>query len=465
MTSPLLVGLNEPQQQAVLHDSGPVLIFAGAGSGKTNALTKRIAYLIRERQIRPYNILAVTFTNKAAAEMKERIARLVGDLAMRDLWAGTFHSLCARVLRERGVQIGLDKNFVIYDGGDQISLVKESIRDLDLDDKQYAPRAMLAMISKAKETLQKPDDIINDYTSSPFERAVGSVYRAYQEKLTLANALDFDDLIMKTGQLLRESEKAREHYQSRFHYVHCDEFQDVNDSQYQLLTLFAGKHKNICVVGDDDQCVVEGTPILTPTGYVPVEQIQEGDTVLAACGGEYLASATVDKVTVNDYTGLVRHIHTDYAGEVCVTPNHIMFGDKPWESVTTTEPSVIFDMFPDYKAWAPVSSGRSKPSFAVTTGGRSRDQDYKEALFSDYNDAWHYAKQLQSRLGYSSVKTTAYFVGGLAGTYSAEAAATFTEKHSIPVVVEANELPKQGKVVDSPICAITDEEYTGKVYD
>ena len=255
MISPFLEGLNEPQQQAVLHDAGPVLIFAGAGSGKTNALTKRIAYLIRERQVRPYNILAVTFTNKAAAEMKERIARLVGDLAMRDLWAGTFHSLCARILRERGTLIGLDKNFVIYDDGDQLALVKEALRELDLDDKQFAPRAVLSQISKAKETLQTPQQILGDFTASPFERAVGRVYQLFQEKLTLSNALDFDDLIMKTVQLLRESEKAREHYQNRFHYVHCDEFQDVNDSQYQLLTLFSGKWRNICVVGDDDQSI------------------------------------------------------------------------------------------------------------------------------------------------------------------------------------------------------------------
>ncbi len=253
--SPFLAGLNEPQQQAVLHESGPVLIFAGAGSGKTNALTKRIAYLIRERHVRPYNILAVTFTNKAAAGMKERISSLVGDLAMRDLWAGTFHSLCARCLRERGTLIGLDKNFVIYDDGDQLSLVKESVRELDLDDKQFAPRAVLSLISKAKETLQTPKDILNDFSASPFERAVGRAYQLYQEKLTISNALDFDDLIMKTVQLLRESEKAREHYQNRFQYVHCDEFQDVNDSQYQLLVLFAGKHKNICVVGDDDQSI------------------------------------------------------------------------------------------------------------------------------------------------------------------------------------------------------------------
>jgi DNA helicase-2/ATP-dependent DNA helicase PcrA len=255
MESPLLSGLNSPQREAVTHESGPLLIFAGAGSGKTNVLTRRIAYLIQERHIRPYNILAVTFTNKAATEMKERIRTLIGEGVARDLWAGTFHSLCARMLRERGKEIGLDNKFAIYDDGDQLSLVKESLKERDLDEKQYQPRALLSQISKAKERLKSPEDLVADYTASPFDRALASVYRLYQEKLALSNALDFDDLIMKTVQLLQKSEKAREHYQNRFHYVHCDEFQDTNESQYRLLSLLSAKYKNLCVVGDDDQSI------------------------------------------------------------------------------------------------------------------------------------------------------------------------------------------------------------------
>ena len=463
MTSLLLEGLNEPQQQAVLHDEGPVLIFAGAGSGKTNALTKRIAYLIRERQVRPYNILAVTFTNKAAAEMKERIARLVGDLAMRDLWAGTFHSLCARILRERGTQIGLDKNFVIYDSGDQLALVKEALRELDLDDKQFAPRAVLSQISKAKETLQTPQEIKSDLTASPFERAVGNVYQLYQEKLTISNALDFDDLIMKTVQLLRESEKAREHYQNRFRYVHCDEFQDVNDSQYQLLTLFSAKWRNICVVGDDDQCVVEGTPILTPSGYVPVEQIREGDTILGACGQGYVAFAAVDEVIVKNYKGPVRHIQTDYAGSVRTTPNHIMFGFAPYEPNVDKGPSVFFEMLTENGQ--KVSDGSAKATFEVAGGWRRKEDNY-QAKFSDYDEAWTDAKRLQGRLDYKYVCMTAHLTGGMAGLYFAEPAAAFTEKHSLPVVAEiVKGLPSQSQVTDSPVSSITDENYTGKVYD
>ena len=252
--SPLLSGLNEPQRQAVLTEKGPVLIFAGAGSGKTNALTKRIAYLIRERYVRPYNIIAVTFTNKAANEMKERIGRLIGEVG-RDLWAGTFHSVCARMLRERGKLIGLDRKFVIYDDDDQISLVKECLHELNVDDKQYAPRAVLSQISHFKEKLVKSDEVPAGAQRSPFDRIVARIYPKYQQKLTMANALDFDDLIMKSVELLTDSEEARDHYQERFQFVHCDEFQDVNDSQYRLLSLLAGKHKNICVVGDDDQSI------------------------------------------------------------------------------------------------------------------------------------------------------------------------------------------------------------------
>ncbi|MGO8674180.1 MAG: ATP-dependent helicase [Capsulimonadaceae bacterium] len=250
--SALLDGLNPPQKQAVLHESGPLLIFAGAGSGKTNALTKRIAYLIRERNVRPYNILAVTFTNKAAAEMKERIQRLIGDLVIH-LWAGTFHSICARMLRERGRLIGLDRTFVIYDDEDQMTLIKQCLHELNIDDKQFAPRAVLAQISHLKEKLTEPGEKGGGH--APMEKVVARVYSRYQEKLVRANALDFDDIILKAVELLQESAEAREHYQERFHYVHCDEFQDVNDSQYRLLSLLAAKHRNICVVGDDDQSI------------------------------------------------------------------------------------------------------------------------------------------------------------------------------------------------------------------
>jgi DNA helicase-2/ATP-dependent DNA helicase PcrA len=253
--SPLLTTLNDPQREAVLHSSGPLLIFAGAGSGKTNVLTRRIAYLIRELHVRPYNILAMTFTNKAAREMKDRITTLVGETVSKDLWAGTFHSLCARILRERGKEIGLSSNFVIYDTADQLSVIKDALKERNIDDKQFHPRAVLTEISKAKEEMISPKDMSSDSSTNPFLRVVGRIYKAYEDSLALANALDFDDLIMKSVLLLKESATARDHYQNRFVYVHCDEFQDTNESQYQLLTLLCAKHRNLCVVGDDDQSI------------------------------------------------------------------------------------------------------------------------------------------------------------------------------------------------------------------
>ncbi len=452
--SPFLDGLNQPQQEAVLHESGPVLIFAGAGSGKTNALTKRIAYLIRERHVRPYNILAVTFTNKAAAGMKERIASLVGDLAMRDLWAGTFHSLCARCLRERGALIGLDKNFVIYDDGDQLSVVKETVRELSLDDKQFAPRAVLSQISKAKETLQTPSDILGDFSASPFERAIGRAYQLYQEKLTISNALDFDDLIMKTVQLLRESEKAREHYQNRFQYVHCDEFQDVNDSQYQLLTLFSGKYKNICVVGDDDQCVVEGTSILTPTGYVPVETIKEGDTVLAASGGYLVREAVVEAVMVRDYVGPMLTINAEKGPSVRVTPNHVLFGRQPEEVAQEAGPVFTAFLPGEDGKW---KSSQAEPSFSV----ESSSED--EAKFTEYDEAWNYARRQQSAGNYEQIRMQAYTGRSL---YTALPAELITEDHSVPVFeTTGNRHFSNGSIKGRRVEGITTKYYNGRVYD
>lgn len=254
--SELLSRLNDPQKKAVTTEDGPILIFAGAGSGKTNVLTRRIAYLILERQVRPYQILAVTFTNKAASEMKDRIAALIGGDVIRELWAGTFHSICARMLRERGKEIGLKSTFVIYDDSDQINLVKQVLKELDLDPHTYAPRPVLGRISKAKEKLTTPARLRDgDGPTSYFDRAVDRVYERYQKKLAESNALDFDDLIVKAVELLDTSQTAREHYQRRFEYVHCDEFQDTNEGQYRLLKILSQRTRNLCVVGDDDQSI------------------------------------------------------------------------------------------------------------------------------------------------------------------------------------------------------------------
>ncbi|MDQ6929163.1 MAG: DUF3553 domain-containing protein [Candidatus Eremiobacteraeota bacterium] len=245
--------LNDIQTAAVRHANGPVLIFAGAGSGKTRVLTHRIAHLLHELEVFPDRILSVTFTNKAAGEMKSRLERMVGAAA-RDLWVGTFHSMCVRILRRDGKKIGITPNFAIIDDTDQRAVIKDILVDLDYDERQLTPGACLAEISKAKNALQTPDQYLEKHASFIGER-YGNVYKEYERRLSESNSLDFDDLIGKTIRLFEEDKEVRTRYQNKFRYVLVDEYQDVNFAQYRLLTLFSGEHKNITVVGDDDQSI------------------------------------------------------------------------------------------------------------------------------------------------------------------------------------------------------------------
>ncbi len=245
--------LNDVQLDAVRHTDGPVLIFAGAGSGKTRVLTHRIAHLLTELDVFPDRILAVTFTNKAAGEMKSRLERMVGTAA-RDIWVGTFHSMCVRILRRDGRKIGISSNFAIIDEADQRALIKDILADLDYDDRQITPGAALSEISKAKNLLQTPDQYLASHESFIGER-YGNVFKEYERRLSESNSLDFDDLIAKTIDLLESDKEVRTRYQNKFRYVLVDEYQDVNYAQYKLLTLFAGEHKNLTAVGDDDQSI------------------------------------------------------------------------------------------------------------------------------------------------------------------------------------------------------------------
>jgi len=251
---PLLRGLNAVQREAVLHGDGPILLFAGAGSGKTRVLTHRVAYLISERRVAPYHILAVTFTNKAATEMKERIGKLVGENARRSLWVGTFHSMCARLLREFGHKIGIDRDFSVYDDGDQLTLMRQIMKAFDIDEKSYAPRALLSQISRAKEKMITPDEWALHF-SGHFMDVCGQVYKEYQVRLLQNNAMDFDDLLTEMVRLLKEREDVLKQLQDRFRYLLVDEYQDVNYVQYLLLRYLAAARRNICVVGDDDQSI------------------------------------------------------------------------------------------------------------------------------------------------------------------------------------------------------------------
>ncbi len=247
----LLIGLNPQQQQAVMAGMGPVLVMAGPGSGKTRVLTQRIAYLIGKLGVRPYNILAVTFTNKAAREMENRVINLLGESA-RGVTLGTFHAMCARILRREAEHLPFNSNFVIFDEDDQTSLAKRVIADLNIDEKQYRPLAILNSISNAKSELILPDDYpIQNYR----DEVIKKVYINYQQMLLTNNALDFDDLLLYTAFLLDENPKVREHYAKRFEHVLVDEFQDTNLAQYVLLRRLSSFHNNIFAVGDADQSI------------------------------------------------------------------------------------------------------------------------------------------------------------------------------------------------------------------
>jgi DNA helicase II / ATP-dependent DNA helicase PcrA len=321
--SPLLDGLNPTQREAVLYGDGPLLLFAGAGSGKTRVLTHRIAHLILERGVRPRNVLAVTFTNKAAKEMRERLEKLVGSGATKELWAGTFHSTCARLLRERGDSIGLPRDFVVYDDDDQLTVIKECLHQLNLDDRQYAPRAVLSFISRAKEKLIEPEHF-KEHFSGLFENVVARIYTLYQEKLSLNHALDFDDLIGKAVRMLQQREDVREYYQNKFKYVLVDEYQDVNMSQYKLTQLLSDGTRNICIVGDDDQCLPPATPISVPNGFAAIETLEAGDFILATGGDATLKPALVSRVHKSHYSGDMFEIKTDGV-QLRGTPGHRVF--------------------------------------------------------------------------------------------------------------------------------------------
>ncbi len=250
----ILEGLNPEQKQAVLHTEGPLLVLAGAGSGKTRVLTHRIAYLVEEKLVRPWNILAITFTNKAAREMKERMEQLIGPEA-NNIWVGTFHASCVRILRREIERLGYDKSFVIYDADDQKSLVKTCLDQLNINDKNFPPKSVINEISRAKDELIDPDKFNRLYASDYRMSKIAAVYELYQQKLKANNALDFDDIILLTIRVLANFPEVCDYYADKFRYILVDEYQDTNTAQYMLVSMLANKHGNICVVGDDDQMI------------------------------------------------------------------------------------------------------------------------------------------------------------------------------------------------------------------
>ena len=246
--------LNNEQREAVFCTEGPLLMLAGAGSGKTRSLTHRIAYLIEEKGVAPWNILAITFTNKAAQEMRERVDALVG-YGSEDIWISTFHATCSRILRRHIDLLGYDRNFTIYDASDQKSLMKEVLKEMKIDTKQFLERSVMSEISSAKNEYKSPLDYRNEYGSNFRNQRIADIYEHYQKRLKENNALDFDDLLVKMVDLFQTNPDVLEHYQDRFQYIMVDEYQDTNTVQFLLVSLLAKKYRNLCVVGDDDQSI------------------------------------------------------------------------------------------------------------------------------------------------------------------------------------------------------------------
>ena len=319
----LLEGLNPPQRDAVTAGAGPLLILAGAGSGKTRVLTHRIAYLLRTGQARPDEILAITFTNKAAQEMRDRVELLVGR-ATRAMWVMTFHSACARMLRADAHRLGYTRQFTIYDSADQRRLIKKCLDDLGIDPKRFTPRAMQVQISDAKNKLRAADDY-RQLVGSFFEQTVADVYEAYERELHRANAMDFDDLLFRAVNLLELFQEVRDRYQSAFRWILVDEYQDTNKAQYRWLQLLTGEDRNLAVVGDDDQCLVEGTLVTMADGSKqPIELVNEGDEVLSSYGsGDFRPARVSAKFKSVAPWGVA--IETASGRRIVSTPEHTHF--------------------------------------------------------------------------------------------------------------------------------------------
>jgi ATP-dependent DNA helicase UvrD/PcrA len=318
-----LADLNPAQREAVLATEGPLLVIAGAGSGKTRVLTYRVAHLINACGVKPNEILAITFTNKAAGEMRERLEDLLGPVA-RAIWILTFHAACGRILRREAPRLGYRSNFTIYDQADQIRLTKQCLEELERDPKRFVPRGIHSQISAAKNQLVGPDEY-RERVASFYDQTVADVYELYQRRLFASNAVDFDDLLMLTVRVLEHFPEARERWQKAFRYILVDEYQDTNHAQYRLLQLLAEKHRNVCAVGDPDQCLIAGTQITMADGTKkPIEKVQAGDEVLSSYGSGRFRPSRVGRVHRSSRRNGIA-ITTATGRRIISTPDHTHF--------------------------------------------------------------------------------------------------------------------------------------------
>ncbi|WP_160683928.1 UvrD-helicase domain-containing protein [Clostridium sp. C2-6-12] len=317
--------LNKEQYEGATTINGQVLILAGAGSGKTRVLTHRMAHMIDDLGIAPYSILAITFTNKAAKEMKDRVKALIGERA-DNMWISTFHSTCVRILRREIDKIGYKSSFTIYDSSDQKTLVKECMKALNINDKDITEQEIIGKIGKAKDSMQGTRSYMLENESNFREKKIADVYEMYQKRLKENNALDFDDLIFKTVELFKNNPEVLDFYQNKFKYIMVDEYQDTNGAQYELVKLLAAKYKNICVVGDDDQCLVEGTLIAVDNKAIKIEDLNKDDIIKVAAGNGETCLLPVKDISKKKYCGDIVKVTTSSGKIIKATPNHLSFG-------------------------------------------------------------------------------------------------------------------------------------------
>jgi len=405
----LLADLTPAQSEAVTHIDGPLLVLAGPGSGKTRVITRRVAYLLLHG-IPAWNILAITFTNKAAGEMRQRVEAL---LPGSRLWISTFHAFGARLLRMYADRLGLDRNFTIYDQNDRARLMKLAVEDAGLEEGRFGNDALSGAISKAKNQLLSPERFAREKAVDFFNQTVAKVYPAYEARLRSSNALDFDDLLYWPALALKNDQELRAELDARFRYVLIDEYQDTNQAQYAIARGLNVDHPNLCVVGDPDQCILPGTPVETPTGPRPIEDVRDGDLVLAAVGSGVVAPVPVAKVMVNPYRGRVVRITVEGGLVLRATPNHVCFARvEPAED----EPAV---------AWA---GDRPSPFGSVRTMGKARQKAAEQF-------------RLVGDRPYHCLRADAVNVGRI-----------------VPVCVA-------GRVEERRVTAVGWEEYDGPVYD
>ncbi|HSF07263.1 MAG TPA: UvrD-helicase domain-containing protein [Methylomirabilota bacterium] len=348
----ILDDLNPAQREAVTAGDGPLLVLAGAGSGKTRVIAYRIAWLIGVQGLSPRNVVAVTFTNKAAEEMARRVDDLLLPVGLKAPLIATFHSACVRILRQHGSSIGLPSHFVIYDEEDRLALVKECMKEGELADRAFTPAAAVHRISYLKNQMVSVADALRD-ARGPWEQKAALVYSRYEKRLREVGAVDFDDLLLLTGRLLEEVPEVLAWYRGLWRHVLVDEYQDTNRAQYKIICLLTSEHRNICVVGDPDQCVVEGTMVETPEGAKLVEHVREGDHVLAAAGWGSTGIARVEAVRRSRFDGTAVRIRTEGGRELRTTPNHVLFARVANSHRGIGANTVHFTMFGDPRphAW------------------------------------------------------------------------------------------------------------------